>query len=295
MNLTGHWTGLLGQSDKTYDFSMEVDITQQGNLFKGIARYVTGDGHEKYAIYNISGKVTGNEVRFVDLNITDENSNTNGTWYWCKKIGIAKLKRVGDSLIISGTWENDNYQVYFGKELRQGYGCAPGVFKLSHYSPIKKTELVRVAIKPVFKTVEKNNEKVKLQIKKETLLKTAQIASKRNTKLKTTIEVQSDNIQLEFYDDNQIDGDTITVYFDGKALIYQKALSFSPLKCSLKIQRNTDHELIMFADNQGIFGENTAKLVIYDGSQAREVSMHSNMKESQSLIFRRNGAVVRKP
>jgi len=296
MDLNGHWTGLLGQSDKNYDFGMEVDITQHGNLFKGTAKYVTGDGLEKYAIYNISGEVTGNEVSLVDLDIIDENSNANGSWYWCKKIGTAKVSRKGDSLILSGTWKSDNYQAYFGKELRQGYGCAPGVFKLSLHSPIKKINLARTVKKPALKTVEKNNHGVKPEIKQNVApVVAAQIAPRRNTKLKATIEVQSDNIELEFYDDNQIDGDTITVYFDGKLLIYQKPLSFSPLKCSLKVLRDTDHELIMFADNQGLFGENTAKLIIHDNGQAREISMHSSMKDSQSLIFRRNGTVARKP
>lgn len=295
-NLSGHWTGFLGQDDKNYDFSMELDILQQGNIFTGTAKYVTGDGYAKYAIYNISGKISGDQLSLLDLDIVDENSNAGGSWYWCKKIGTARVTREGDSLKIAGSWENDNNQAYFGKELRRGYGCAPGVFKLTHFSPLRKIIPTQQPEKVITKQMPKVplNAGVTTQSSSQKLTP-SQSASKRNTKLKAIVEVESEDINLEFYDDNQVDGDTITVYFDNQLLIYKKQLSFSPLKCTVKIKRNKNHELIMFADNQGTFGENTAKLVVYEDGKVREISMHSNMQASQSLLFRRKDEDPAKP
>lgn len=103
--------------------------------------------------------------------------------------------------------------------------------------------------------------------------------------LKTSIEVDSSKIKLEFYDDAEVDGDTITVFVNNKLLLYRQCLTLKPLTIYFNAFPGTQYELVMYADNLGSIPPNTALMVVTAGSKKLDVYLSSSEQKSAAVKF----------
>ena len=108
----------------------------------------------------------------------------------------------------------------------------------------------------------------------------------RSKELVKTITVPTAEIRLDFYDNAEIDNDTITVLLNGKLLLYRQMLKATPLTITLNAFPNTDYEIVMYADNLGSIPPNTALLVITAGVKKYEVRLASSEEKSAAVKFR---------
>jgi hypothetical protein len=95
------------------------------------------------------------------------------------------------------------------------------------------------------------------------------------------IKVDTGSIRLDFYDNAQIDGDSISVLVDKQMVLSNQLLSAKPLTTYVKIDlNNTFHEVEMRAENLGTIPPNTAILIITAGKNRHLVSMSSSETKS---------------
>lgn len=109
----------------------------------------------------------------------------------------------------------------------------------------------------------------------------------RVNKVLKTIEVSQDEITVQLYDNGEIDGDTVTVTFNGDVVALKKGLSEKPIVLKLKVKENTDNELVMYAENLGAIPPNTALMVVTVDDKRYQVTISSDEKRNGSIIFRR--------
>jgi len=107
----------------------------------------------------------------------------------------------------------------------------------------------------------------------------------RELKLTKTIILDTSNIKLQFYDDAEVDGDTITVLVNNKLLLYQQRLTEKPLTIYFSAFPGTEYELIMYADNLGLIPPNTALMVVTAGEKRYDVYLSSSEQKSASVKF----------
>jgi hypothetical protein len=108
----------------------------------------------------------------------------------------------------------------------------------------------------------------------------------RNDNLVQTIELSSPEIQIELYDDGVIDHDTVTVYFNGKAVVYKAMLRHQPIRATLTALPDRDNDLILFADNLGDIPPNTALMVVHAGEEIYDVRITSDLQSNGLVRFR---------
>lgn len=112
---------------------------------------------------------------------------------------------------------------------------------------------------------------------------------KRTKNILKTLEVPvGEIVQVDFYDNGEIDGDTITVFYNNKKLLSRQRLTDKPL--SIKVQIDTtveENELVMYADNLGSIPPNTALMIATIGGKRHEVYITSNEKASGTIRFRK--------
>jgi len=90
---------------------------------------------------------------------------------------------------------------------------------------------------------------------------------------------------VDLYDNGQIDGDTISLYLNGKLMVSRQRLSTEPI--SLKVtMTEDDNELIMYAENLGSIPPNTALMVVTVGDKRYEVNISSSEKTNGAVRFR---------
>lgn len=109
---------------------------------------------------------------------------------------------------------------------------------------------------------------------------------KRSNALIQTIHVNEKKIRVDLYDNGEIDGDSISVFYDGKLVVARKRLSANPITLFLPVTENTcRHELVMYADNLGSIPPNTALMIVTDGDKRHEIRVTSDLKKSGTINF----------
>ncbi len=102
------------------------------------------------------------------------------------------------------------------------------------------------------------------------------------------LEVDSDSLQVDFYDNGEIDGDSISVFYNNQLLAFSQRLSTRSLHFDLLIDSTKElNELSMFADNLGTIPPNTALMIITDGNKKHEVRLSSSLEKNATIRIRR--------
>ena len=110
----------------------------------------------------------------------------------------------------------------------------------------------------------------------------------RKNILQQEITVGSDSLRISFYDNGDIDGDSISVFMNGSPILVGKELDVRGLNLYLKLDTTKDvNEVIMFAENLGTIPPNTALMVVYDGEARKEVYLSSSLTQNAAVRIRR--------
>jgi len=124
-------------------------------------------------------------------------------------------------------------------------------------------------------------------INKNIAIGVPKVLKERSNNLVRTIEIDEKQVQIDYYDNGEIDNDTITVYHNNELVINHGRLSYTPI--TLKIQLDEEHpihEIITVADNLGDIPPNTALMVITTPNRKRyEVFITSDEKTNAKVIL----------
>lgn len=100
------------------------------------------------------------------------------------------------------------------------------------------------------------------------------------------IAVDTGQIRLDFYDNAEVDGDSITVLVDKNVVVSHQRLTTKPITTYVTIDlHHTFHELEMVAENLGSIPPNTAMLIITAGEKRYQLYLTSTETKSAMVRF----------
>ncbi len=110
----------------------------------------------------------------------------------------------------------------------------------------------------------------------------------RENVISDEIEVASDSLKVDFYDNGEVDGDSISVFFNNQLLASSQILSQRAIHFNLTLDDNKPvNELSMFADNLGSIPPNTALMIVDDGKRKFEVRLTSSLQNNGTVRITR--------
>jgi hypothetical protein len=116
-----------------------------------------------------------------------------------------------------------------------------------------------------------------------------EVLKTRSNPLIKTITTNAPDIQVELYDNGDIDGDTITVYDNNEVIAWKKGLTNKPITLSIKADNNTPiHEFVMVADNLGSIPPNTALMIITTGGKRYQLFVSSDKQKNARVVVEYN-------
>ncbi|HEY2722637.1 MAG TPA: hypothetical protein VGI82_12975, partial [Chitinophagaceae bacterium] len=116
---------------------------------------------------------------------------------------------------------------------------------------------------------------------------TPEILKTRENALAKTITVNTEDVSIRLYDNGEIDGDSISVFVDKKLTLSHKGLSTVPITLKLKFDEdNTEHEVIMVAENLGRIPPNTSLMIIDAGDKRYQVQITSTEQKNALVRFK---------
>jgi len=107
----------------------------------------------------------------------------------------------------------------------------------------------------------------------------------RPTKETKVLQVQSNKIKVELFDDGDIDNDIVSLYFNKEQVVNKRPLNANGYVLNLELVPGKTNELVLYADNLGSIPPNTALMVITDGKNRYEVRLSADLKNNASVRF----------
>lgn len=100
------------------------------------------------------------------------------------------------------------------------------------------------------------------------------------------IDLTQSNFKVDLYDDGDIDGDIVSVYYNGKNILSNKKLTEKPLSLNLIADPDkTENELLIYAENEGSIPPNTALMIVTEGNTRTEVRITADAKKNGVVLF----------
>lgn len=150
--------------------------------------------------------------------------------------------------------------------------------------PITKINTTPVK-KPAIDTTQKITNPVVKTI--QVPVKTPDPLLTRTNELVKVLTVYDPVVTVKLYDNGEIDGDSISVYLDKKLVLSSKGLTASPLTVKFKIDEdNSEHELVMVAENLGRIPPNTSLMIVESGEQRFDVRITSTEQKNAMVRFK---------
>jgi hypothetical protein len=110
----------------------------------------------------------------------------------------------------------------------------------------------------------------------------------RETILTQLIETSSDSVKIDIYDNGEIDGDIISLFYNQTLILSHQKLTHKSIHIDLVLDSTRDYnEISMYAENLGLIPPNTALLIVTDGTKKYNISLASDLEKNASIRITR--------
>jgi hypothetical protein len=175
------------------------------------------------------------------------------------------------------------------------YTCADIAFNLKLNADASKTDSVLNSIKEykethqVWKPTDADTEVMATVIPRKVInFVTENEFTKRENIITREIEVESDNLKVDVYDNGEIDGDMISLFFNQQIILSNQKLTHKSIHIDLTLDSTREYnEITLFAENLGLIPPNTALVVINDGKNKYNLTVSSNLEKNATVRIRR--------
>ena len=305
--------------DDNYVYVLE--LTTQGSKVSGYSyTYFNEMGKRYYTICRLTGTLDRANNKLVVAEIERTKYNTPPGFQNCFQVHILQYERdnKSDSEFLKGTWIpapkqspgcGSGYTVLSRRIVNHiPFGIKPSLVHRSKPTPAPKKEIVSSRPKKVSPSIVKAApvEKPKMvKPSQEIIMPDLKVNEKINSQnqitgapnpikgfedrkrtIVKTIAITQPVFQLDFYDNGEIDGDSISVFYNNKLVLSHKRLSDKAITLKLALNPDVKENVVtMYADNLGTIPPNTALMIVTDGDKRYEVRMESDLGKSGSVIF----------
>ena len=322
-NFNGQWKG--GFNETSYGFSglggndidYVLELDTRGSKVSGYSYTYFSEGSKRYyTICKLTGSVNKATNELIVTEIERTKFNTPPNFQNCFQTHkLHYVQDSGDIETLKGTWvpaPNQSGNCGYGTTLlsRRIVKKLPMGITLAEKKPEKKFEKRNIPKNQVA-TNKKNNatlkkpsiEKTKPEVKNKEAIKDVTVSKPemekpaisgtpgagfkyRRKDIIKTIPISNETFKIDFYDNGEIDGDSVSVFYNGKVILSHQRLSEKPISLKLALDDDAEENVVtMYAENLGTIPPNTALMIVTDGDKRYEVRITSDTEKSGSVVF----------
>ncbi|MEM0998548.1 MAG: hypothetical protein AAGN35_15930 [Bacteroidota bacterium] len=254
----GTWLGKLTQEGQPAPYSsyrFRMHIAQNGNLLSGTTYISLPDSLDIYAEMEFMGFTTDDVMTFRETR--ERRGNDAALRSWCIKDGTLRVTEKGGLYRLEGDWQGSTARAR----------CAPGKIILERLNPNPPSD----APLP--------------DSEAEQALRVYGALDGRPINRQREVPVGLKRLRLYVWDADKVDGDVISLSYNGKWLLQNYPLRKQKRMIEIELDDNADNRLILYAENEGRFPPNTAALTFFDGKKERNLSLVSTENFCGALKF----------
>ena len=281
----GYWYGVAkAGSGAANNYLVELIIKQSGSQIQGVVNYYFKNTFRSFktsGYYNSSTR----QLQLLNIPVTFFGSNSRMEVDCPMDLkGQLRIARAGSNLLGSfvskPAYKNTCPEIMFDLKLNKDAGNQDSVlaalsqFKETYqvWTPSATDTVVAATViqRPVINYVVTNQYK------------------EREKEITEEITVDADSLLIDFYDNGEVDGDSISIFFNDKLLASTQKLTTSSIRLNIGLDTTREvNDLTMFADNLGSIPPNTALMLVFDGKKRYEIRMSSTLNKNATLRIRR--------
>jgi len=99
------------------------------------------------------------------------------------------------------------------------------------------------------------------------------------------LEVNSRIVRINLWDHGRQDGDIVSIYLNGVAIVSQYTLTYLKKGFELKLDPTQANDLFLYAHNLGTFPPNTVSIEIIDGDTSENIILNSDLSRCEAVLI----------
>lgn len=286
----GFYKGTLYNDSTKMTQNYELALAEYRGKIMGYS-YVTFVANDTfyYGIRKIKAKIAG-DFLIVEDDKMIANNFPEAPAKHVNRIVTIPLKGQEDSLIsINGRWKTNQTKIYYSvagpvEAVKSNDSSGSALF-----AHLKELNLMPGNNTNAFAQTNIKEKKKVATEKKLLTQKTDPVVlnyKQRKNNMLQTIEVVSDSLFLSFYDNGVVDGDSISVYLNGQAVVQNAMLKAVATKKIIRFPGKESH-LLLVAENLGSIPPNTGLLVIRDGEKIYQINFSADLQTNAAILLKR--------
>ena len=326
-NIEGLWIGSLKTSGSNVHYELWITKEKENYTGYALSLMVI-DGVENIGVKTVKLKLKNKTLFLEDENLVYNNFKTppkknkliarlytksgsdslNGTFNTRSLDFTDRTSYEGDLELVKSNDSNQSFLLGKLAQLNLVTEDAIAISRQKHQEPVTEKEITQAKI-PADKAVDvstKTEVSVTHKINKieseddkpvikpveqktiEPVIKVFDPFENRKIEIIETVLVSLDSVSIALYDNGIIDGDTVSIYVNGKLHLEKKELGTAAIRSTIYFPASVDSlELIMYAENLGTLPPNTGLLIIEDGNNRQEIRFSGDLQKNAAILLRR--------
>ncbi|QES89739.1 hypothetical protein [Rhizosphaericola mali] len=306
-NLTGIWKGYFssgfGSDKKYYSYELQIEEMSNGHISGVSYSYLNNDFYGKTAVSGSfndkTGKLDIRENKLLEVKAVDKNSVLlmSLDMNYSKLSGKRTLSGFYSSFRSNSNQINDQGAIELSSSDKSDFSREAFLQKKKHNSNLvvtkyKKKTKTSTTHTATLSTVSGTSvsEKSSVENKNEQVINTQSLVAvdkmpvpfvikNRTNKLIQTIVTHTKDVDVDFFDNGEIDGDSISLYLNNRQVIKSGRLTRNAINFKTEIEDNQPNlDFILVAENLGRIPPNSALMVIYTNHKRYEIFIESDLK-----------------
>ncbi|MBC7826179.1 MAG: hypothetical protein H7122_00425 [Chitinophagaceae bacterium] len=281
-DLKGRWEGVhyYGDTTRLYDGTLivrastidsmkmilTIEQSQEGKFSGKLHEHFYSDPSGSYFNADVSGFIKNEKIHFTSFQIKERRMPEGNKW--CKPTATGVLIK------------NENFfflQMWFESSLTCTIGPAILQKRISENTTKAPIELQQPKPQEKIATTQKSESPPPAIKQKSDSSFIIENFRRRNRSGNSTIIVQSGSIKINFVDNGTVDGDSISVFINGRLEAAHVRLTTTAFTMNVQFESGIDEiEVAMFAENLGSLPPNTALMQIVDGKKVHQAYLSSD-------------------
>lgn len=278
--IMGEWNGVyFGEKSKiTKTFDTRLQITKvNGSQFEGVVQCILPSDTTIRLHTRITGRIYAGYI-MTKLKEVVYFKDPPGQYTWakhCNKCDSMKYSwsQMGDSIVLKGERRCDtlcNIIAHYSKSIESLKYKAAFLYDpdITARRPVKTTGTTSVTfLRP---------------IARDSLVGRDFLAG-RAVNNATRYIIDADSVDIRLMDNGIVDGDTISLFYNGQLIVQKLGLKEKAFVIRLPIFKGFPNRLVVYAESLGSFPPNTALVQIRYGKKEESFLLSSNMSKSGSI------------
>lgn len=281
--VTGHWYGVgrVMVPGEHNSYMSELILKQKGRIVTGELQYYFRDSLFKVPVNGTFNSNT-RQLNLKPIPFIYYLSTSTRNGIDCILTGNFTLIVNRTESVLNGAFESDAAHKYTNPAIQFKFRYSTDTAVSNKNIIIEETEEESMMVPDVDSTVATPD-----PVQEESPI--IDPALRNREKIYTReIEISSNSIRLELYDNGSVDNDSVAVYLNNRIIIPPAQLTHKAIRKTITLDSTVDvNELSMLAINLGMVPPNTAALILYDGDKRHELILTSDMNRTATIKLKR--------